>query len=103
MLLGSGHENKTYTLGGESLTLAELAAKFSKWAGKPVAYTNLPVADFQGALVKAGLPEAFAGVFADVDAHLAKGELDVTTGDLEKLIGRKPVTVDAFLGTLPRS
>jgi len=103
VLTGSGHENKIYTLGGESMTLTELAAKFSKWAGKPIAYTNLPEADFKGALVKAGLPDAFAGVFADVDAHLAKGELHVTTGELEKLIGRKPVSVDSFLSTLPKS
>lgn len=102
VLTGAGHENKTYTLGGEALTLAQLAEKLSRWAGFPITYVNLSEADFAGALKQAGLPEGFAAVLANVDTHLAKGELQVTTGDLERLIGRKPVTVDAFLATLPK-
>ena len=102
VLTGSGHENKTYTLGGESLTLAQLAEKFSRWAGLPITYVNLPEADFAAALKQAGLPDGVAAVFADVDTHLAKGELEVKTGDLERLLGRKPVSVEAFLSTLPK-
>lgn len=102
VLAGSGHENKTYTLGGESLTLAQLAEKISRWAGFPITYVNLSEADFAAALKQAGLPEGLAAVFADVDAHLAKGALEVTTGDLERLLGRKPVSVEAFLSTLTK-
>ena len=102
VLTGTGHENKTYTLGGESLTLAQLAEKFSRWAGFPITYVNLSEADFAAALKQAGLPEGLAAVFADVDAHLAKGALEVKTGDLERLLGRKPVSVEAFLSTLPK-
>lgn len=102
VLTGSGHENKTYTLGGESLTLAQLAEKISRWAGFPITYVNLSEADFAAALKQAGLPEGLAAVFADVDAHLAKGALEVKTGDLERLLGRKPISVEAFLSTLPK-
>ncbi len=102
VLTGAGHEGKTYELGGEDVTFKELAAKFSKWAGKEIPYVPLPFADFKGALVGAGLPEVFADVLADADVGLSKGELRVTSGDLERLIGRKPTTVDEVLATLPK-
>lgn len=102
VLTGAGHENKLYTLGGESLTLSQLAEKFSRWAGFPITYVNLSEVELKGALMQAGLPERFAAVLANVDTYLAKGELHVTTGDLERLLGRAPVTVDAFLSALPR-
>ncbi len=102
VLTSPGHEGRTYELGGESLTLAELAAKFSAWAGKPIPYVSLPFADFKGALIGAGLPEIFADVLADADVGLSRGELLVTSGDLERLLGRKPVSVDEVLGKLPK-
>lgn len=101
-ITSSGHEGKVYELGGESLTLAELAAKFSAWAGKTIPYVSLQFADFKGALVGAGLPEGFADILADADLGLARGELHVTSGDLERLIGRKPMSVDEFLAKLPK-
>jgi NAD(P)H dehydrogenase (quinone) len=102
VVTSSGHEGKIYELGGESLTPAELAAKFSAWAGKPIAYVSLPFADFKAALVGAGVPAAFADVLADSDLGLERGELHVTSGDLERLLGRKPLSVDAFLARLPK-
>ncbi len=103
VLTSSGHEGKTYELGGESLTLGELAAKFSAWAGKPIGYVSLPFADFKGALVGAGLPEAAADIFADADLGLGRGELLVEGHALETLLGRKPTTVDQVLAATPRS
>lgn len=102
VLTSGGHEGKIYELGGESLTLAELAAKFSTWAGRPIPYVNLSFDDMKGALLGAGLPEVFADVLADADVGLSRGELHVTSGDLERLIGQRPVTVDEFLASLPK-
>jgi NAD(P)H dehydrogenase (quinone) len=91
--LGEGHEGKVYELGGESVTLAELASIVSEATGQPVAYTDVPPATLQGILEGAGFPSPVAATFADVDARIAEGDLHVTSGDLERLIGRPATPV----------
>jgi NAD(P)H dehydrogenase (quinone) len=89
VLTGEGHENATYELSGdEAWGFAEYAAELSRQTGREIAYTSVPLDAFTGILVGAGLPEAFAGILAGVDASIEKGELAVTTGDLSRLTGR---------------
>lgn len=89
-----GHENAVYELGGESITLAELAAIVGEAAGRPVAYTDVDEDTLRGILVDAaGFPEPVAATFADVDSGIRAGWLHVTSGDLERLIGREPEPV----------
>lgn len=91
--IGEGHEGKVYELGGESLTLAELAAVVSEATGQTVTYTDVPQDTLAGILGGAGFPEPVAAVFADVDSRIKAGDLHVTTGDLERLIGRPATPV----------
>jgi NAD(P)H dehydrogenase (quinone) len=88
VLTGEGHEGRVYELGGDAVTLTELAAIISDVTGKPVSYTDVPIATFAGILVGAGVPEAVAGIFADVDRSISEGELDVDPTDLAALLGR---------------
>jgi NAD(P)H dehydrogenase (quinone) len=89
VLAGEGHEGAVYELGGDqSFTLAELAATVADVSGKPVEYRDLPAEEFTKVLEGAGFPPPVAGVFADVDASIAKGLLFVDSGDLSRLIGR---------------
>jgi NAD(P)H dehydrogenase (quinone) len=88
VLVGDGHAGKVYELGGESFTLAELAAEISRQSGKPVAYTDLPEDKYIDLLVGVGLPRAGAAVIADADRAASRGALDVPPTDLEALIGR---------------
>ena len=52
-------------------------------------------------LVGAGVPAPMAGVLADVDRAISKGELTIDSGDLARLIGRPTTpwqdTVATFL------
>jgi len=99
--LGEGHEGQVYELGGESVTLAELASIVSEATGQPVAYTDVPQETLQGILEGAGFPAPVAATFADVDARIAEGDLHVTSGDLERLIGRPATPVrDAVAAAL---
>ena len=82
--------------GDESYTLAELAAELSRQSGKNVAYQNLPAADFNAALVGAGLPEGLATVLAESDVGASKGGLFDDSRQLSRLIGR-PTTPLATL------
>ena len=88
-LTGQGHEGRIYELAGdERFTLADLAAEIARQSGKPVAYVNLPEADYAKALEGAGLPPQVAQMIAGYDAETAKGALDDDSGTLSALIGR---------------
>ncbi|MDG4793595.1 SDR family oxidoreductase [Micromonospora sp. WMMD1082] len=93
VLTGDGHTNQVYELGGDSFTLAELAAEVARQSGREVGYTDLPVAAYVEVLVGAGLPQGYAEVLADGDRGAADGELHVASDDLTKLIGRAPATL----------
>lgn len=88
-LTGTGHAGKTYELAGDdTYTLSELAAELSRQSGKHIPYTNLPEADYAAALVRVGLPEAVAQLFAHFDAAAATGTLFDTSRQLSTLLGR---------------
>ncbi|BCJ53155.1 NAD(P)-dependent oxidoreductase [Actinoplanes sp. NBRC 14428] len=84
-------EQRVYELGGEGVTLAELAAVVSQQSGREVAYTDLGPEKYTEFLVSVGVPEGFAAILADSDKHAAEGALHTGTEDIEKLLGR-PVT-----------
>lgn len=87
--LGADHEGKTYELAGDSAhSGADLAAAVAWASGKPVAYVNLPQAEYAKALEGFGLPAGFAAVLADSDAQSGHGALFDDSHTLSRLIGR---------------
>lgn len=89
---------RIYELAGDaSYTLAEFATELSKQSGKPVAYRDLPQADYEAALVGAGLPGPFAALLADSDAGAAKGALFDDSHTLSQLIGRPTTPIAATI------
>ncbi|MEE4914685.1 SDR family oxidoreductase [Pseudomonas alliivorans] len=80
---------RVYELAGdETYTLSEFAAELSKQSGKNIPYVNMSQADFEAALVKAGVPAVYAQLFADSDTAASKGALFDDTRQLSRLIGR---------------
>lgn len=89
VLVAEGQAGKVYELGGdEAFTMADLAAEISAATGKDIRYNNMPAEDYAGLLTSVGVPEAFAEILADSDLGIARGDLLVSTGDLQRLIGR---------------
>lgn len=79
----------TFELAGDSgFSHAELAAALAEASGKPVAYQDLPQAEYAKALEGAGLPGPFAAILADSDARVADGALFDESKTLSGLIGR---------------
>lgn len=74
--------------GDDSYTMSELAAEISRQAGQPVAYVDMPEADYAAALVGAGLPQAFAALIAQSSAAAGQGGLFDNGRQLSTLIGR---------------
>jgi NAD(P)H dehydrogenase (quinone) len=80
---------KVYELAGDdAYTLSELAATISAAADKPVTYQNLSEADYNKALLDAGLPDFLATLLAESDTGASKGGLFDDSKTLSSLIGR---------------
>jgi NAD(P)H dehydrogenase (quinone) len=89
VLLGDGHTGKTYELAGDSaFSKPDLAREVARLSGKNVVYQDLGTDGFEKMLVGVGLPQPYAQVLVDCDLGVARGELEETSGDLHRLIGR---------------
>jgi NAD(P)H dehydrogenase (quinone) len=94
VLTATGHENKVYELAGDTaFNMNELAAEVSRATGKNVVYKDLPEDEYTRFLVGVGLPEPYAKTLADADQGVKRGELNDTSGNLRKLIGRPTTTL----------
>lgn len=89
VLTGTGHENKTYELAGDTpFTMAELAAEVSRQSGKSVVYKNLLPEQYREVLLGADLPKPVAEMLVEADLGIARGELFDSSGNLRRLINR---------------
>ncbi len=96
VLINEGHENKVYELAGDNaFTLSELAAEVGRRSKREVKYQDMPVSDYEKALLGFGLPGPIASMLADSDRGAAKGELYSDSKDLSNLIKRPTVTLSA--------
>jgi len=104
VLTTDGHAGQVYELGGdEHPTYSDLAQVISQVSGKAVRYQDVPEAEFVAALESAGVPTPMATALADADAGTGHGWLEVTDGDLHKLLGRATTpAADAFGAALSR-
>lgn len=98
VLTQPGPNGTVYELGGDqAFTMADLAREVSAWAGRTIGYTNLPVEAYAQALVAAGLPAGYAELLADCDVGIARGDLEVTSGELHRLLGRDTTPLKSVL------
>lgn len=94
VLLGAGKPGDVFELAGDQgVTLAELAAETARQSGKPVAYADMPEAEYAAALRSFGLPDALAAILADSSAKAANGALFDDSRTLSRLIGRPTTPV----------
>jgi uncharacterized protein YbjT (DUF2867 family) len=92
------HAGKTLSLTGpEGLSQADLADRITKVAGKPVAYVDIPVDAFVGALKGAGLPDWLADDFGKMHAWFGTDAAATPSGDVQRVTGRAPRSFDAWL------
>lgn len=83
--------------GPEALSYGEAAALISKAAGRNVAYRSVDDAEFVPALVSAGLTQDYAQMLAAIFYPVREGWTAATTDAVEKLTGKKPRTLAAYV------
>jgi len=90
-------DNQSIELAGsEAVSWADIAGIISKITGETITYTSPAVADFISTLTNAGVPAEIAGLLAGFSQAMAEGEFEIN-GQLENLLGRKPLTVEQYL------
>lgn len=100
LLLGTGHENKSYVLAGDvSYSFDDVADILSELSGKTITYTTPSVAEYTAQATTAGVPEAYAQMFAAFAQAMDQGEFDFPDSTLEKILGRKPASLKESLKT----
>ena len=98
VISGTGHENKTYEISvNKSYSFTDVAAILTELSGKQINYTAPDADTFSKVMVQAGVPEAGIQVMASFCKAIAQGEFDFPDSTLEKLIGRKPESINDFL------
>lgn len=102
IISGTGHENKEYNLSNTSTwTFQQVADTISKASGKNISYNSPTQEVYKSVLTQAGVPELYINMFAGFAEAIRLGEFDSATGtDLEKLLGRKPTSLESYLGTV---
>ena len=101
VLTSPGHENKSYDLTGEpAVSFSEIARILSKRSGREIQYTPVSDAEYLEMKVASGLPQPVAEFALGWAKGVTTGQWDIETGDLERLIGRKPLTAAEFFARL---
>jgi uncharacterized protein YbjT (DUF2867 family) len=103
VLTTHGHEGKTYWLGGDqAVSFADLALIFSEAFGRKIPLVELSDDEYVKGLVAGGMPEFVAEFLLGWMKGINRGEWDEQSGDLERLLGRKPQTTAQYFKTLNR-
>lgn len=102
VLTSTGHENKEYNISNAGAwTFQQVADTISQVSGKNISYTSPARETYKSVLTQAGVPELYVNMFAGFAEAIRIGEFDSATGtDLEKLLGRKPVSLESYLSTV---
>lgn len=99
VLTDDTHLGRAYTLTGrESLGFEEAARVLAAAAGRDIRYVPVSAEAMRATLERTGWNQAHADVYVELLASIAGGERAGVSGDLPKLVGRQPRTLEAFAG-----
>ncbi|WP_194542627.1 SDR family oxidoreductase [Paenibacillus sp. JZ16] len=97
VLTQHGYENKTYTLSGsEGSSFADIAEALSEISEMNIPYESVSEKEYIDSMVANGLPVFMTDFLLGWVRGVNTGEFSETSGDLESLIGRKPMTYKEF-------
>ncbi len=98
ILTTEGHDGQIYSgTGPATFTGSARAAGVAAASGKPMAFVVLTEEQLASGLAQAGLPQDVINTVVSIQQGFARGGFDLVTGDVEKLSGRSPTTLEAAL------
>ncbi len=100
-LRGSGHYGETYELNGpEALTCTEIAEKITRQTGVAARYVDIPEEAQRQAMRDQGMPEWLVAALLELQEYYTGGKGGEVDDLLERLLGRKPITMNRFLAEM---
>lgn len=97
-LASDDRSSRTLTLTGpEGLTVERMAAIAAEVFGTPIEVVPVPLEGLKQGMAGAGLPGFVVDLVASIEANTAAGKFDIVTDSVEKLTGKAPITLKAFL------
>jgi len=104
VLTEDGHEDAAYDMTGpESLTLDEAAELLTEAAGRPVTYVRETIEEARESRAPSGAEDWEIEGWVTTYVAIAEGELERISPDIERLTGRRPMTLADFLRDNPDS
>lgn len=93
-----GHENKAYDLtGSEALDYTQVADLFSQTLGRKITYRNPSTLNFFVRQLNQKSNLMFAWVTSWLYSNTRSGMAERTTGEVERLLGRKPILMSQYI------
>ena len=83
--------------GPRAVTYAEIAATIGRLTGQQVAVSDITPADVRATLAAGGTPRWEAEHFEEMYEMFRRGESEFVSGDVERVTGHPPRTVEAYL------
>ncbi len=100
ILVGEGHHGAMYqATGPAALDGAARAALVGRITGKNFGFVQVSEGQYREGLAAAGLPSFVIDAVLSIQDMWATGGFDVTTGDIERLAGRAPRSLEDALRT----
>jgi uncharacterized protein YbjT (DUF2867 family) len=97
-LTQTGHERKAYDLTGpEALDYYQVANQFTEVLGRKITYRNPSPMRYILRQLSTGSPLAFALITAWLYSNTRSGMAEPITGEVERLLGRKPTTLKQYI------
>lgn len=100
VLAGSGHENTVYELSGNPLTQEQFAAELAGVLGRDVPVQQVDDETYASIMAGAGVPEPVVPIVVAIQRAIRESNLDIESGDFEKLLGRPAEPVGAVLRSM---
>lgn len=99
LLAPDGHAGKTYDLNGpEAVSYADVAERISRITGRSVQFVDIPEDAQRKAMLDLGMPDWQVNALLELQQYYSKlGKGGEVTATLDKLLGRKALTLDHFL------
>jgi uncharacterized protein YbjT (DUF2867 family) len=96
---GSGiHDDATYHLTGpQSLTLTEYAEILTRVTGRPFSFQNETIEEAYASRAVFDAPDWMVDAWVSTYTAIAAGEMDGVTGDVEKVSGHPPLSLEQLL------
>ena len=93
-----GHVGKEYYISSDmSYSFEDLAAMISEATGKSVRYHQPNREDYIATLQRNGVGAEMAAFLAGFGTSISLGELDTNRSDFERIMGRKPESLQSFI------